>query len=96
VHDFPSIFIGWQSAATAGHCVTMLGVFSFYSALFESSIEKKITTYTYNLVPRFTKKHLKWNAKIIKLKSFKKSVLSLPKKNVRVKFIKKVARRRHF
>lgn len=38
--------------STVGHFVTMLGVFFFYATLFESTIEKKITVITYNLLPR--------------------------------------------
>jgi cytochrome c oxidase subunit 1 len=34
LHDFPLMYLGWQSLSTAGHFVTMLGVFFFYSLLF--------------------------------------------------------------
>ena len=30
----------------------MIGVFSFYATLFESILEKKLTTYIHNLLPR--------------------------------------------
>jgi len=53
VHDFPLMYLGWQSMSTVGHLTTMIGVFSFYTTLLESSFEKKLTTYTHNLVPRF-------------------------------------------
>ncbi len=53
VHDFPLIYLGWQSMSTVGHFTTMIGVFCFYTTLLESSFEKKLTTYSYNLVPRF-------------------------------------------
>ncbi len=53
VHDFPLMYLGWQSMSTVGHFTTMIGVFCFYTTLLESSFEKKLTTYTYNLVPRF-------------------------------------------
>lgn len=52
LHDFPLMYLGWQSMSTVGHFVTMLGVFFFYATLFESTIEKKITVITYNLLPR--------------------------------------------
>ncbi len=52
VHDFPLMYLGWQSMSTVGHFTTMVGVFCFYTSLMESSFEKKITTYIYNLVPR--------------------------------------------
>ncbi len=52
VHDFPLMYLGWQSMSTVGHFTTMVGVFCFYTSLMESSFEKKITTYIYNLIPR--------------------------------------------
>lgn len=52
LHDFPLMYLGWQSMSTVGHFITMLGVFFFYTTLFESTIEKKITVITYNLLPR--------------------------------------------
>ena len=53
LHDFPLMYMGWQSMSTVGHFTTMIGVFCFYTTLLESSFEKKLTTYIYNLVPRF-------------------------------------------
>jgi len=53
LHDFPLMYMGWQSMSTVGHFTTMIGVFCFYATLLESSFEKKLTTYIYNLVPRF-------------------------------------------
>jgi len=53
LHDFPLMYLGWQSMSTVGHFTTMIGVFCFYTTLLESSFEKKLTTYIYNLVPRF-------------------------------------------
>lgn len=52
LHDFPLMYLGWQSMSTVGHFTTMIGVFCFYTTLLESSFEKKLTTYIYNLVPR--------------------------------------------
>lgn len=52
LHDFPLMYLGWQSVATAGHLTTMIGVFSFYATLFESILEKKLITYIHNLLPR--------------------------------------------
>ena len=52
VHDFPLMYLGWQSMSTVGHFTTMIGVLCFYTSLMESSFEKKITSYVYNLIPR--------------------------------------------
>lgn len=56
LHDFPAIYMGWQSMATAGHLVTMLGVLSFYIMLLDSKVEKKIGVYLHTLVARFNKR----------------------------------------
>lgn len=52
LHDFPLIYLGWQSMATVGHFTSMIGVFCFYITLLESSFERKLTTLTHNLIPR--------------------------------------------
>lgn len=56
LHDFPAIYMGWQSMSTAGHFLTMLGVFAFYIMIVDSKLEKKFTTYIQSLVPRFNKR----------------------------------------
>jgi hypothetical protein len=62
----------------------MTGVIAFYSALFESTIEKKLVVYNYNIVPRFTKKKLIYVSKLIKFKQQKKNYFTNPNKNVRL------------
>jgi heme/copper-type cytochrome/quinol oxidase subunit 1 len=52
LHDFPLIYLGWQSMSTVGHFTSMIGVFCFYVTLLESSFERKLVTLTHNLVPR--------------------------------------------
>ena len=52
LHDFPLMYLGWQSLSTAGHFVTMLGVFFFYGVLFESFFDKKLTTNNALIIPR--------------------------------------------
>ena len=52
LHDFPLMYLGWQSMSTVGHFTTMLGVFFFYTTLFESALEKRVNILVYNIVPR--------------------------------------------
>lgn len=52
LHDFPLMYLGWQSMATVGHFISMLGVFFFYATLLESTFERKLTPITYNLISR--------------------------------------------
>ena len=41
VHDFPAFFLGWQSLATCGHFLTLIGIFFFFTGIFDSILEKK-------------------------------------------------------
>ncbi len=68
LHDFPAIYMGWQSMATAGHFVTMLGVLSFYFMILDSKMEKKMVGYLHSLVARFNKRALYYLGKIINFK----------------------------
>lgn len=38
--------------STVGHFTSMIGVFCFYITLLESHFERKLTVYTFNLLPR--------------------------------------------
>lgn len=70
LHDYPSVYMGWQSMATAGHFVTLLGVIFFYSLLLESHIERKLMLVLFNLIPRFNKRKLyyKYNILLLQLR----------------------------
>jgi hypothetical protein len=62
----------------------MIGVFSFYATLLESTFEKKLITYSYNLIPRF---YNEFN--FLKLKRVEellriKNKISFPKKKIRI------------
>lgn len=62
LHDYPSVYMGWQSMATAGHFVTLTGVFFFYSLLYESRIESKVSLILHALFPRFNKRTIYYKA----------------------------------
>lgn len=65
LHDFPAIYMGWQSMATAGHFVTMLGVLAFYFTLIDSKLEKKIVALITALAPRLSKRPIYYITKYI-------------------------------
>ena len=65
VHDFPSIYIGWQTVSSAGHLITMIGVIIFYCGFIESLVEKKNYLNLIELVTRFNKKYNLINNKFI-------------------------------
>ena len=56
LHDFPAVYMGWQSMATVGHLITMVGVLAFYSMLLDSHIERKISRFIISLIPRLNKR----------------------------------------
>lgn len=88
LHDFPLMYLGWQSMATVGHFISMLGVFCFYATLLESTFERKLIPLTFNLVPRFYS-----DSAFILLKNIKTTIQkkksSFPKKKTRF-FLTKV------
>jgi heme/copper-type cytochrome/quinol oxidase subunit 1 len=83
LHDFPLMYLGWQSMATVGHFTTMIGVFAFYVTLFESTYEKKLVTQTYNLVPRFYNDYSLINLKRVNELLTIKGKVSFPNKKIR-------------
>ena len=80
LHDFPAIYMGWQSMATAGHFITMLGVLALYFMLFDSKLEKKVAAYLFTLIARFNKRSLYYLAKIIRFYITRSSNAVLPSK----------------
>ena len=90
LHDFPLIYLGWQSMSTVGHFISMIGVFCFYTTLLESSFERKLTPVTINLVPRFYVDSTFIYLKTINIKLNKKKKVNLLGKKTRVYFNKKL------
>ena len=90
LHDFPLIYLGWQSMSTVGHFISMIGVFCFYTTLLESSFERKLTPVTINLVPRFYVDSTFLYLKTINTKLNKKKKVNLLEKKTRVYFNKKL------
>ena len=82
VHDFPSIYIGWQTVSSAGHLITMIGVIIFYCGFIESLVEKKNYLNLIELVTRFNKKYNLINNKFI-VKKLNLKKLNLKKLNLK-------------
>lgn len=83
LHDFPLIYLGWQSLSTVGHFTTMLGVFCFYTTLFESHLEKKLTSLINNLVPRLYNDFSFFTMKLVQKVMYYNMITSLPHKRTR-------------
>ena len=82
LHDFPAIYMGWQSMATSGHLVTMIGVCAFYAMLLESHIERKVSLVIHTLMPRLNHRVTYYIYKIIALKGVQDIVRGLPSRRV--------------
>jgi heme/copper-type cytochrome/quinol oxidase subunit 1 len=84
LHDFPLMYLGWQSMATVGHFTSMIGVFCFYITLLESSFERKLVALTHNLLPRMYNDISYLYLKKITLILNKKKQTSFPLKRTRM------------
>lgn len=91
LHDFPAVFMGWQSMSTVGHFVTMLGVVAFYATIFEAHLEKKITYYLFSLVPRLNKRVCYYLLKIVSLQAQQASLAMVPNKRTRTTIVSGLA-----
>ena len=80
LHDFPALYMGWQSMATAGHFITMLGVCAFYILLIEAHLERKVTLFLHTLVPRFNKRVVYYIYKLLHLDTLRRLYAILPSK----------------
>nr|YP_010183552.1 cytochrome c oxidase subunit 1 [Paramecium gigas]QVG61501.1 cytochrome c oxidase subunit 1 [Paramecium gigas] len=56
IHDFPSVFLGWQGLATCGHFLTMIGVFFFFFGIFDSNAEKTYPILSHFGIPKWSKR----------------------------------------
>jgi hypothetical protein len=74
--------------ATAGHLVTLTGVFFFYLTIYDSYREKKLGTPLNFMIPRVNKRVLYYLHKITYLLNEKNKHKQIPSKNVRIFIIK--------
>lgn len=90
LHDFPAVFTGWQSMATSGHFVTMVGVCCFYIMLLDSHKSNKTTISSNLFIPRFNKRVLYYVYKIASLQISHKTNRNIPAKNARETLLRKI------
>lgn len=83
VHDYPVVFMGWHSMATAGHLVTLVGVMFFFFMILDSHIERRIATPITLGIPRWHKRVQYYIFKIRYLQYTNKKLNRLPNYNVR-------------
>jgi len=56
IHDYPAIFVGWQSMATVGHFITLTGIIFFFFMLFDTVVERRHVVSTTLGLPRWYKR----------------------------------------
>jgi heme/copper-type cytochrome/quinol oxidase subunit 1 len=83
VHDYPVVFMGWHSMATAGHLVTLVGIMFFFFMLLDSHIERRMATPITLGIPRWHKRVQYYVFKIRYLQYTNKKIYRLPNYNVR-------------
>ena len=89
IHDYPAVFTGWHSMSTAGHFITLVGVFFFYIMFLDSHIERKTaTTHTLGL-PRWHKRILYYLFKIRYLQLVHKKFKNIPNYKIQQKLQKR-------
>ena len=80
LHDFPAVYMGWQSMATAGHFITLIGVSAFYVTLLDSHFERKVNLFLHTLLPRLNKRVIYYIYKLIHFKQIRKLYEFIPTK----------------
>lgn len=84
VHDYPSVFLGWQSMATMGHFVTLTGVIFFFFMIIDSHVEKRVVTVNNLGLPRWHKRVIYYIFKIRFLQNFYKNNNIVPGSDIRL------------
>jgi heme/copper-type cytochrome/quinol oxidase subunit 1 len=85
VHDYPVIFIGWHSMSTAGHFITLIGIFFFFLMFLDSHIEKRLSVQTTLGIPRWNKRVVYYVFKLRYLQLNKKIFFFYP--NFKIRFL---------
>jgi len=78
VHDYPSVFVGWQSMATVGHFITLTGVIFFFLMLLDSHIERRYTAPSTLGLPRWHKRISYYLFKICYINDVSKKLSQIP------------------
>lgn len=89
IHDYPVVFMGWHSMSTAGHFITLIGIFFFFLMLLDSHIERRLATPLSLGIPRWNKRISYYIFKIRYLQYVNKKLYKLPNYNVRQLLTKK-------
>jgi heme/copper-type cytochrome/quinol oxidase subunit 1 len=84
IHDYPSVFMGWQGMASVGHFTTLVGIVFFFFMLLDSHVERRVAVHSTLGLPRWYKRVLYYVFKIRYLQSMAKSLYRLPNSSIRI------------
>jgi heme/copper-type cytochrome/quinol oxidase subunit 1 len=83
IHDYPAVFMGWQSMASTGHMITLVGIVFFFLMLFDSHIERRVMVYSTLGLPRWHKRIQYYLFKIRYVQLVNKRLTKLPNYKIR-------------
>ena len=83
IHDYPAVFMGWQSMASTGHMITLVGIVFFFFMILDSHIEKRVAVYSTLGLPRWHKRIQYYLFKTRYLQLVNKKLYKVPNYKVR-------------
>jgi len=83
IHDYPAIFTGWQSMASTGHLITLVGILFFFLMILDSHVERRISTSSMLGIPRWHKRVQYYFFKVTYFQKMQKELSVLPGLSVR-------------
>lgn len=83
IHDYPAVFMGWQSMASTGHMITLVGTIFFFCMIIDSHLERRVVVYSTLGLPRWHKRIQYYLFKIRYLQLTNKKLMILPNYKVR-------------
>lgn len=87
IHDYPIIFTGWQTMATTGHFITLLGIIFFFFMLLDTHLNQRLYLSPTLGIPRWHKRSQFYSCKTAYLQISQHSVAYLPIFNYRKQYM---------
>ena len=84
IHDYPTIFMGWQGMASVGHFITLTSIAFFFFMLLDSHVERRVAIHSTLGIPRWHKRIIYYIFKIRYIQLHQKKNLQIPNKQIRV------------
>lgn len=75
-HDYPNMYLGWNTVSTLGHITTVFSIFFFFTSLSESKKVNKVHTDLTFFTPRLNKRLTYYIHKFANLKFFSDKLIA--------------------